>query len=290
MGPHRAAEVFLLPIPVVDPSPAREHKRTAAATFGGARPRGIGARRGATLRATPHSHRRQGAKLIQRRYALTFLFVSTACAQTELTDEALRDAGLNLGAASSALAQSPPDAPLDVLERQLARIEEDLALLARGHDALGLAGDSLPPPAASPVPASGNRDVTWDGHVLDVDVDGLDGNAVRADGSLRAQGYRVDVPAWQGAGTDPCHWGTPLGDSNGSVECPPLIDRAITFTRPGVGLTVHATFGITLDGDACAAGGQVELDYVLTDAAGRRGGTLEASYEGCGRIRILTPK
>lgn len=132
--------------------------------------------------------------------------------------------------------------------------------------------------------------MTWDGHVLDVDVDGLDGNAVRADGSLRAQGYRVDVPAWQGTGTDPCHWGTPLGDSNGSVECPPLIDRAITFTRPDEGLTVHATFGITLDGDACAAGGQVELDYVLTDAAGRRGGTLEASYEGCGRIRILTPK
>ena len=167
-------------------------------------------------------------------------------------------------------------------------MEEELATLARVHDALGLADTSLPAPASTPLPASGNSLLTWDGSKLEVDVDGLDGGDVRARGAVRLQGYRVDIPAWQG--TDPCYWGTPSGDSNGSVECPPLIDRAITFTRPEEGLTVRATFGITLDGDACAAGGQVELDYVVRDAAGPRGGTLEASYEGCGRIRVLTPK
>ena len=243
----------------------------------------------ATLGAARSSTLRQGAiKIRNNIVVLSILCFSTACAQTELVDAQLREAGLRLGASSVALTQLPVDAPPDAFEDQLSSISEQLSILAIGHDAAGLSSPDLPTLAATPLEPTDERLLEWDGQLLEVNLDGLGSGDVRALGSVRLQGYRYDNPQWQG--TDACFWGTPTGNPDGSVECPPFIDRALTFTRPAQGLTVHATFGVTLDGDRCAAGGQVELDYVFHDADSPRGGTLEASYEGCERIRILSPK
>ena len=60
---------------------------------------------------------RQGAiKIRNNIVVLSILCFSTACAQTELVDAQLREAGLRLGAASVALTQLPVDAPPDAFE------------------------------------------------------------------------------------------------------------------------------------------------------------------------------
>ena len=125
---------------------------------------------------TPRRH------TIQRPFLFTILILSTACAQTELTDARLLDAGLNLGVASVALVQRPDDdtdadATSNASSWSWRRSSRPSPAFTTQ---LGLADTSLPAPASTPLPASGNSLLTWDGSELEADVDGLDGGDVRA--------------------------------------------------------------------------------------------------------------
>jgi hypothetical protein len=218
----------------------------------------------------------------------TFLCLAS-CARAEIMNEELRRTGRSLAEESVELMTAPTNSTIETLEDDLDAIECALAKLALGHDQLGLSGPELPEEAVSRVdPAGLTGSLHWDGRDLEAVFPEMDGRRSSLQASLRFQGYRNEFPG-QGTATT-CWWGSPTGTADGAVECPALIDRTLIFTRPQEGLTVWADFGIVLDGDECGAGGQVELAYVIRDEDGTRGGTLEASYEGCGRIRLLTPR
>ena len=213
------------------------------------------------------------------------LLVLAGCNETEIEDPGLRTSGAVLGKAAVALMTAPVSTDGPGMRDRLGAVEAELARLALGYDALGRGEGVAAQELVEPVKATGGPDaISWNGRRLEASLDSFGPGDTRLAADLRYEGYRRETlsPGSDGG------WGGERG-SDGSVQCPAIILQTLRFTRPRDGLTVHARFGVTLDGQGCAAGGQVAIDYAIRRAGEARGARLQSSYNGCGRIRILVP-
>ena len=92
-----------------------------------------------------------------------------------------------------------------------------------------------------------------------------------------------------------CQGGAVTGSGDG-VWCPPFVDRSLRLERSvevdgePMSIQVVADYGLRLDGRGCAAGGQVDVTYVLSAESERpvRGGFVSADFQGCGTAKAST--
>lgn len=210
------------------------------------------------------------------------------CTHVRLSDPSFEIPAAELGEASATLVTAPPGADPAALERVTRTIEESLVDLALTHDACGVGDETLP--AFTPLHATADG-LTWNGARLH--------GALVDDDALLVANLRYIGPRTLSVldGDDP--GGTcPTGEADGSgltIECDPFIDRTLQLERTvqvdgaPARLRLDADYGLVLDGDGCAAGGQVEITYALLPEAGApRGGFVSAQYHGCDRIQVFT--
>jgi len=215
------------------------------------------------------------------------LFFLAACGQTILEDPMLESAGLALGGNTVLLMSSPPDATDEELTQRMSSVGAQLFVLVYGHADWSGGKSRIPPEAEIPVELSDDQiGITWDGREL---LAGLrDPAHLAGDAAIdlvyepeRSESGNLDHPPCPGAemsGTD-------------TVRCPPTIQRDAAWTvtdEDGNVLTVRASFGITLDGDNCAAGGEIRAQYAGNGPDRILGGEIWVNYSGCGRARIMT--
>ena len=213
--------------------------------------------------------------------ALLISVLAAGCSHVRIDDAHLEASAADLGDAAERLVQTRSGGDID---GPLAAVEEALVALALGHDAWV---DTRRIPRDHPLrePDTDGTGLAWRaGHLRGTQID----DDARLTSDLRYQGRRtVDVPT----GEDPA--GVCIGEwsSAQTVDCLPLLDQGLALTQSlddGV-ITVSADFGITLDGEGCAAGGVVDVTYRLQPTVGTaRRGFVQAGYQGCGAARVFT--
>jgi hypothetical protein len=215
------------------------------------------------------------------RTPITILIASLlllACSKREINDTSMRTSGATLGQSTIHLMTEPVTAQSDTMRSRLKAVESELITLALRHNELSLS--SALQHLQMPSHDTANDVINWDGERLQVQLHDQDQGDLLS-GQLIYQGYRRET-------TLECWWGEETSD--GSIQCPAMIEGSLHILKPEQALTIHADFNITLDGDECAAGGQVEISYTLRGEEGsEQSGQLTSSYNGCNRIRILEP-
>lgn len=213
------------------------------------------------------------------------------CGHVRIHDMAVIGPAGDLGDASAALVTTPATAPDELVEQRARDVEDALVELALAHDAWVMVPTD--PPSVAPLSLQ-TTGLTWDGRRLQGGVSGGAGSMLGVDLRFRTGGTRSAGGTGQGP-EDLCPGGEWTG-SNQDVQCPPFVSRSVEVERTlevdGVEaqLRLRADYGLRLDGDDCAAGGQVDVYYVLEPGEGlpERGGFVSAERHGCDRVAAST--
>ena len=218
-------------------------------------------------------------------FVFTALLGVTACGHVRIDEVSLVEPATSLGDASTSLIQTPGTAAPDVLTERVLDIEEALIELAKAHDDWSAANGAgrTPDTLALPVDAGPLR---WDGTTLSGT---LTTETSLVESTLRFQDRRTEFAA---SGGDAVCVAYEASGTAMHVECHPFLDRSllVSHTEPdGSRIDIDATYGLVLDGDRCAAGGQIDLGYRITppDDATREG-VVSATFHGCGRIQVFS--
>jgi hypothetical protein len=128
--------------------------------------------------------------------------------------------------------------------------------------------------------------LSWDGALL---TGGVAGARTTAELDLRLTGERTIHVGPNVIHQNACQL-THEDVGSGNVTCPPLVDQWLAATREledGL-LSLSATYRLTLDGDACAAGGGIDVTYrIAVDGEPARDGFVTANFRGCGDVRVV---
>ena len=187
----------------------------------------------------------------------------------------------NLGEASASLVALDIDPGEEVLREKVGATGQALVDLVLAWDA---SVDASIPADLSPITAGDG--LSWDGDTL---------NAAFAEGdttydvSLRyiTDAMRSEIDGIDLSSIDPSLLGS--GEFRGqAITMPPHLDDLFRLhTRVGdIDVHLEADYvSLSMNGDGCAAGGGVEISYML-DGEVLREGWVRVGFHGCGRVHV----
>ena len=232
---------------------------------------------------------------MQRTGVLVVSLVAAACtSQVRIESDVIEALGEELGESSARLVSLDPSPGDEALRDATGQTGDDLVELVLAHDDWATLDGEISELVVGALEADASDTFSWDGDVLDVAfVSASDEGATTHSVALqrRTGVVRSDLPTTYN-GQDISSFDEIDGQP---VFLPPFIEGTyeLSTTRTIGGeptsLRLHADYvQLTLDGDACAAGGGVDIHYLLSSEATERGGFVRASYHGCGRIIVFT--
>ena len=226
---------------------------------------------------------------LTRTLGLSLAPLAIGCGHIKILDPAVVQAASSVGEASAALLDSQGQARAEV-EGSALEVESALVELALAHDSWLTEPGALTRLDAVPSP---EQHLKWTDGRLRGGMRLDDGGVLAS--TLRFSGGRTENVDTSG-GLDGICQGAEVTGSGDGVWCPPFADRFIFVDRPVVvdgqpmSIQLEADYGLRLDGRGCAAGGQVDLTYVLTPDNEQpiRGGFVSAQFHGCGNPKAAT--